>query len=386
MKEKTFNISYKVIIIVLAVLLVLVFSSVVLLAIGANPLKAFYKMLFEPLTRAGHIKEIIIRAIPLCIVALGVCIAYRSGIINIGAEGQMYMGLIAFTGFALLFPNMPKFFGLLLAILASAIAGGIWGFIPGILKAKLNVSELLSTVMLNYTAAQLYSLCLRTVYMDPTSSTPMSVKLSKSYSLSKLSSPVHTGLFIALIAAIIVFILMWYTTTGYKMRAVGLGSRAARYGGINVAFYTVLAMVLAGALAGVAGAIEIAGVHHRAIEGVTNNYGFSGVVVALFGGLHPAGIIPASFLFGLLIYGSTFAATQLSVPANIVQVMQGITILVIVTAQMIMSDKYLQDRIKRKFKIKIVENETGEKSVLDKIKDLFRSCFKKLFSREGDKK
>lgn len=386
MKEKTFNISYKTIIIVLAVLLVLLFSSIVLLAIGANPLKAFYKMLFEPLTKTGHIKEIIIRAIPLCIIALGVCIAYRSGIINIGAEGQMYMGLIAFTGFALLCPNMPKFFALLFAFFFAAIAGGIWGFIPGILKAKLNVSELLSTVMLNYTAAQLYSLCLRTIYMDPTSSTPMSVRLSKSYSLSRISSPVHTGLFFALIFAVLVFILMWYTTTGYKMRAVGLGSRAARYGGINVALYTVLAMVLAGALAGVAGAIEIAGVHHRAIEGITNNYGFSGVVVALFGGLHPAGIIPASFLFGLLIYGSTFAATQLSVPANIVQVMQGITILVIVTAQMIMSDKYLQDRIKRKLKLNIVKSEVEEKGLLDKTKDLFKLWFKKLFNKkEGTK-
>lgn len=350
MNDKTFNLVYKIAVVVLAVILVLAFSSIVLVVIGANPFRTFYKMLFEPLTKIGHIKEILIRAVPLCIVALGICIASRSGFINIGAEGQMYLGLIAFTGVAIFLPNLPKGIGLILAFVAAAAAGALWGFIPGILKAKLNVSELLSTVMLNYTAAQLYSLCLRTVYLDPASSgTPMSARFTKSYSLTRIASPVHTGVFFALIFAFLVYVLMWKTTTGYKLRAAGSGARAARYGGINVAFYVILAMVLSGALSGIAGAIEISGVHRRAIEGITNNYGFSGVVVALFGGLHPFGIIPASFFFGLLIYGSTFAATQLNVPANIVQVMQGITILVIVTAQMILGDKYLKDRIKRRF-------------------------------------
>lgn len=352
MSEKRFKILYKTVIIVLSVLVAILVSSIILLIIGANPFATFYKMVFEPLTKIGHIREVLIRAIPLCIMALGISIAYRSGIINIGGEGQMYLGLIAYTGVALSLPDLPHFAALLLGFLAAAALGAFWGFIPGILKAKLKVSELLSTVMLNYIAAQLYTLCLRTIYLDPEDTgTPMSARLSNSYWLTRISGPVHTGIVIAIVLAILVWILMWKTTTGYKMRAAGSGARAARYGGINVGFYITLAMVLSGAFAGLTGAIEIAGVHRRAIEGITNNYGFSGVVVALFGGLHPFGIIPASFFFGLMIYGSTFAATQQSVPANIVQVMQGVTIMVIVTAQMILSNTYLQDRIRRKLGI-----------------------------------
>ena len=349
MTDRTFGILYKLVIVVLAVLAALAASSVILLLIGANPFVTFYKMIFEPLTKIGHIREVLIRAVPLCLMALGVSIASRSGITNIGGEGQMYLGLIAYTGIALFIP-LPKPLSLIIGFLFAALAGAFWGFIPGILKAKLKVSELLSTVMLNYIAAQMYTLCLRTVYLDPgDTGTPMSARLDKSYWLERISGPVHTGLILALVLAVLVWLLMFKTTTGYKLRAAGSGARAARYGGINVAMYVTLAMAISGAFAGLAGAVELAGVHRRAIEGITNNYGFSGVVVALFGGLHPFGIIPASFFFGLLIYGSTFAATQLSVPANIVQVMQGITIIVIVTMQMVLGNTYLQDRVRRRF-------------------------------------
>ena len=131
-------------------------ASVILWLIGADVSSTFYVIVFEPLTNMLHISEVLIRAVPLCIIALGISVAYRSGIINIGAEGQMAMGLLAFTGVALAFPDVPRPLLLPLALIASMIGGGIWGFIPGILKAKLNVSELLSTVMLNYIAAQFY--------------------------------------------------------------------------------------------------------------------------------------------------------------------------------------------------------------------------------------
>ncbi len=349
MTENSFKIVYKLSVAVLAVLIAIAISAIVLAVVGANVLDAFYMIVFQPLTSIGHISEVLLRAIPLCIVALGVCIAYRSGIINIGGEGQMAMGVIAFTGVALAMEGLPIFIHLPLAILAAILGGALWGFIPGILKAKLKVSELLSTVMLNYIAAQLYSLCLRTIYMDPAGGgTPMSKRLSSSVFLSRIGrTPIHVGLIFALILAVLVWLLMWKTTLGYKMRAAGSGARAARYGGINVAFYVTLAISISGAFAGLAGAVEIGGVHRRMIEGVTNGYGFAGVVVALFGGLHPFGIIPAAFFFGLMKYGVMRAASQMGIPANMVDVIQGITILVIVTAQMIMSNTYLQARIRR---------------------------------------
>ena len=351
---RTFRLAFKAVIILIAALAAVLIASIILWMIGADVGATFYTICIVPLTNTLHITEVLIRAIPLCIIALGITVAYRSGIINIGAEGQMAIGILAFTGVALAFPSVPRPLLLPIALLAAVIGGGLWGFIPGILKARLNVSELLSTVMLNYIAAQFYSLCLRTIYLDPAeqglgaAGTPQSMRLTENVWLGRMSGRLHYGLLFALVLAALIFFLMWKTTLGFRMRASGSEARAARYGGINVAFYVTLAMVISGAFSGLAGGIEIAGVHRRAIEGVTNNSGFSGVVVALFGGLHPFGIIPASFFFGLLIYGTTLAPSKVGVPANIVQVMQGVIIIVIVTAQMVLSNAYFQDRVWRK--------------------------------------
>lgn len=358
-KERSILTLYRTLVVIASVLVAFIMSSIVLLLIRANVGLTYYTMLIKPFTSKIHITEVLLRAIPLCIIALGVSVAYRSGIINIGAEGQMAMGVICFTGIALLCPNLPKPVLLPLCLLSACLGGAFWGFIPGILKAKLKVSELLSTVMLNYIAAQAYSLCLRTIYMDPTDkATPQSARLARGAWLTRFKGlgRLHTGLIIALVLAVLVYLLMWKTSTGYKLRAAGSGDRAARYGGINVAKYVTIAMVISGLFAGLAGGVEIAGVHRRAIEGITNNYGFAGVVVALFGGLHPFGIIPASYFFGLLIYGATLISGETGVPANIVGVMEGIIILVIVVAQMIINNKYYQDRFER-----FIENRKNNK-------------------------
>ena len=155
--------------------------------------------------------------------------------------------------------------------------------------------------------------------------------------------------FIAIILAVLVYFLLWRTSFGFKMRAAGASARAARYGGIAVGTCLVAAMVISGGLAGLAGAIEVMGVHHRAIGGITSGYGFSGIVVALFGGLHPAGIIPAAFFFGLLLVGGNMTQNAVGVPANMVSVLQGVIILVIVATQMVLSNKYLMERVWRHF-------------------------------------
>ena len=351
---KGFRFAFKAAIILIAIISALLIASIILWLIGAEVGATFYTICIVPLTNMLHLSEVMIRAIPLCIIAIGISVAYRSGIINIGAEGQMAIGILAFTGVALAFPDVPRPLLLPLALLASVIGGGIWGCIPGILRARLNVSELLSTVMLNYIAAQIYSLCLRTIYLDPAeqvygTGTPQSMRLTENVWLGRISGRLHYGIVIAVVLAVLIYILMWKTTAGFRMRASGSGARAARYAGINVGLYAAISMAISGAFAGLAGGIELAGVHRRAIEGITNNYGFSGVVVALFGGLHPFGIIPASFFFGLMIYGATLAPTRVGVPANIVQVMQGIIIIVIVTAQMVLSNTYFQDRVWRKY-------------------------------------
>ncbi len=352
---KQFKILYKVSIIILAILAAMTIGSIILMTIGADVVKTYRVILFEPLKTTLQLSEVLLRAIPLTIIALGISVAYRSGIINIGAEGQMAMGILGTTAVALAFPELPKPVLLPMAILAGAISGGVWGFIPGFLKAKLQVSELLSTVMLNYIAAQFYTFLLRGPMLDPAeltmgSGTPQSMRLSRNLWLDRFlpGTRLHTGLFFALILALLIYLLLWKTSYGYKMRAAGASSRAAKYGGINVTWYLVIAMVISGAFAGMAGAIEIAGVHRRAIEGITGGYGFSGIVVALFGGLHPAGIIPASFFFGLLIVGADMTQRMVGVPANMVNVLQGIIILVIVATKMVLADPYLMEKVWRK--------------------------------------
>ena len=269
--NRNFKLIYKLSIILLAVLATLLLSSFILIILRADIIQTFYTIIITPLTRMGHLSEVLVRAVPLCVIALGVAVAYRSGIINIGAEGQMAMGILGFTTVALALPDLPRAVLLPFALLASVLCGGLWGFIPGILKSKLQVSELLSTVMLNYIAAQFYSFCLRVPMLDPAEAlsgagTPQSARLTASIEIGRITGRMHYGIFIALVLAVIVYIFMWKTSFGYKMRASGAQSRAARYGGINVAAYVTTAMVISGAFAGLAGGIEIAAVHRRAIE------------------------------------------------------------------------------------------------------------------------
>ena len=351
-----FNLFYRITVIVLAIFAAVLLSAIILASIGADIVKVYVVILTEPLRNFGVISEVLIRTIPLTIIALGISTAYRSGFINIGAEGQMAMGIISASAVALAFPDLPKYALLPLVLVAGCVGGAIWGFIPGILRAKLDVSELLSTVMLNYIAAQFYTFCIRGPMIDPAEmtlggvGTPQTMRLSRAMWLDRIvpGTRLHAGIYIAVILAIIIYLVLWKTSFGFKLRAAGAQDRAARYGGINVPLCLVLSISISGALAGLAGAVEISGVHHRAIEGVTAGYGFSGIVVALFGGLHPAGIIPAAFFFGLLLVGADMTQRMVGVPANMVQVLQGVIILVIIAARMILANPYIRESARRK--------------------------------------
>lgn len=282
------------------------------------------------------ISESLVRAAPLMLVALGVAISFRSGILNIGAEGQILVGAVAGAAVGLALPWLPKYILLPLIFLAAFAAGAAWGGIAGGLKAYWGVNEILSTVMLNYIAAQIYIFLLRKPMIDPQelaygTGIPQTAQLARNAWLDRLipGMRLHTGIFACVIIALLVWLLLWRTTLGYRMRACGAERLAARYAGMNVQRYLLLAMLFAGGLAGLAGAMELTGVHRRALEGLSAGYGFSGIVVALFGGLHPLGIIPASALFGLLIVGSDMMQRTVGIPAHIILAVQGLIIIVI---------------------------------------------------------
>jgi ABC-type uncharacterized transport system permease subunit len=178
------------------------------------------------------------------------------------------------------------------------------------------------------------------------SGTPQSMRLPRAAWLERLipGTRIHSGLLVALALTGLVWLLLWRTTLGFRMRAAGSGSKAARYAGIPVERALVVAMLLAGGFAGLAGAIEVQGVHHRAIEAISSGYGFAAIVVALFGGLHPLGIVPAAVFFGLLLVGADMTQRSAGVPANMILVLQGAIILAIVSARMYLHNPYARQR------------------------------------------
>ena len=358
---KRFKLWYRCGVVLLSVLVALAIAAVILTVLGANVLDTFRVIFVYPFSSIKNISGVINIMIPLSLVGIGICIAYRSGIVNIGGEGQMIMGLTLALVVALNVGEMPRALAIPLVLLSGMIGGGVWGAIPGILKTRFQVSELLSTVMLNYIASQFYSYCLRVPMLDPSvaggSGDPQTVRLSESLWLSRMNQLVpsldknmrfHSGILIAIVLALIVFLFMWKTPAGFKMRAAGASERAARYGGINVKNYVVLAILLSGACCGLAGTVEVLGVHHRGLGNVSGGYGFSGIVVALFGGLHPLGVLPAAFFFAVISYGcNSLQINKIPLPGNTIDVLMGLVILVIVSAQMIISNKYIMYRAER---------------------------------------
>ena len=318
-------------------LLALLIGAIMLLFLKVNPLTAYAQLINGAFGNVSGLTQTLVKATPLLLVGLGICIAFRASVINIGGEGQIIVGALAATWFPLTFRTWPGWALIPCTLLVGFLAGAIWGFIPGILKARLRVNEILSTVMMNAVALQLMNLLVRSVLMDPagiTSGTYLaqSERLPEQAWLTRLvpQTLLHTGLLIAIALAVIVFIFLWRTNIGYRIRAVGFNSEAARYSGINVPFYQALSLTLAGGFSGIAGAIEVMGVQHRLLEGITSGYGFSGIVAALFGGLHPLGTIPASILFGALLVGGDKMQRAVQVPNSLIDAILGLVVLFVV--------------------------------------------------------
>lgn len=343
---------FKSAVVVSALLIALLMGAILFGIVGANPLTAYKTMFTRPLQGKFGLTEILVRAAPLMIVALGVAISFRSGILNIGGEGQIMIGAIMGAFIALSFPELSPLVHLPMIFVMSFIGGALWGWIAGFMRAYFAVNEILSTVMLNYIAIQIYTFLIRGPMIDPKeiaygTGVPQTASIPKHVWLGKLipGTRLHTGIIVAIFLAVIVYIFLWKTPIGYRMRAVGAERRAARYAGIKVENYLVLAMVLAGGFAGIAGAVEVCGVHHRGLESISAGYGFSGIVVALFGGLHPLGIIPASVLFGLLIVGADMMQRSVAVPASIIMAIQGLIILAIVGSQVFLTHADMREKL-----------------------------------------
>lgn len=325
---------------VLAVLAALLVGALMLLALGANPLEAYAALIKGAFGTRNAIAETIVKATPLLLVGLGICIAFRSGVINVGGEGQMIMGAIAAAVTALLLPGLPTWAALPLSLALGFVAGAIWGVIAGLLKAQFNVNEILSTIMMNQIAVLLLSYLLRGPIQDPTIETLQTSRFTPFYNIPTLipQTRLHIGTLLAVILAVLVYIFLWRTTLGYRIRAVGQNQHASRYAGINVKRTMALSLALSGAFAGLAGAMQVLVQHQLVTDGTpvgfTTNAGFNGIVAALFGQLHPIGTIPAAFFFGALLYGASALQTTSQVPSALITALNGLIIIFVVSSEL----------------------------------------------------
>jgi ABC-type uncharacterized transport system permease subunit len=328
----------------LATLAALGVFAVILMTLGANPVEAYGALIEGAVGSPNAIADTLVKATPLLLIGLGTCIAFRGGVVNIGGEGQLVVGAIAATLLGLLYPEAPGYVIIPLAMLMGFLAGAVWGAIPGALKAYFNVNEILSTIMMNQIAVQGMNFLLRDAMIDPVqleaaSRIPQTARLAKEFDLPRLiPTRLHLGALLAVIVAILVYNVLWRTTIGYRIRAVGLNADAARYAGINVKRYVVLSLLLSGALGGLAGAVQVYGVSHRmftdgSAAGFTGSAGFNGIVAALFGQLHPLGTIPAAILFGALLVGANKLQRVVQVPSALVTALNGLVVVFVVSSE-----------------------------------------------------
>ena len=278
------------------------------------------------------LSETLISATPLIFTVLSVALAFRVGLFNIGAEGQLYLGglFAVIVGFS--FTGLPWFVHLPLALGAAILGGALWGFIPGLLKARTGAHEVIVTIMLNFVAYNLINWALRT---------PLVQREGRSDPISKIAEPsaglvpiveglrAHWGIAIAIGAAVLVWWLLFRSTKGFEFRAVGFNPRAARYAGMSITSSIVLSMVIAGALAGLAGASVILSGARTLSPGFSPGFGFDGIVVALVGNTRPLGVVAAALLFGALRAGATPMQSATGTPLDLVVVIQALVIMFI---------------------------------------------------------
>jgi general nucleoside transport system permease protein len=329
---------------VFATLAALVVGAVMLIILGVNPFTAYRALIDGAFGSTNAFAETLVRATPLLLVGLGICIAYRGNVINIGGEGQMIVGALLSTWVGLNVSGLPGWLMIMIGLLVGTIAGCVWGGIPGVLKAYFNVNEILSTVMMNAIAVQFMNYFLTGPMIDPAqaeiaSQIPQTARLPEAFRLPRLvPTRLHFGAFIAVGLAVLVYILLWRTTLGYRIRAVGQNPSASHYAGIKVKRYIVIALLLSGAFAGLAGAMQVYGVNYRMITdgsptGFTGGAGFNGIVAALFGQLHPILTIPASILFGALLVGANAMQRVVQIPSALITALNGLVVVFVVSSE-----------------------------------------------------
>jgi general nucleoside transport system permease protein len=333
----------------IAVVAAFIIGGVIVLAIGDSPVKVYLLLLssaFGLFDALGNFTfdnwgYTLFQTTPLIFTGLAVAVAFKCGLLNIGAEGQLYVGAFAAAWVGITFSNFPGIVLIPLAMIAAMCAGGVWGAIPGALKARFGSHEVINTIMMNFIAVGLVSYLTQQFYKAPGDPIMQTTTIAESAQIARFSTllsplglnfpqriPLNISFLLALLTAFIVWVFLWKTKWGYEIRAVGSNPSAAEYGGISVRKQIVLAMALSGALAGMVGINEVLGYRYRYYHDFSPGYGYAGIAVALLGRNHPFGVILAALLIGALNRGGLFVDIFTdNVSKDLVQVLQAIIIL-----------------------------------------------------------
>ncbi len=282
------------------------------------------------LSAAGPFFESLVVTTPYLFTGVAVALGFRAGVFNIGAEGQLQVGSIAAAWAGWTFTGLSPWIHVPLALLCGAIAGGLWGFVPGWLKVKTGAHEVITTIMMNYIGYYLIYYLVAIPFKDPNEVVPKTPWILDSAHLYRFfPEPIrfHLGFFIAIGVAVLIWFLLFKTTWGYEIRSVGINMSASKYAGMNITVLTVAAMALSGAIAGLGGASEIMGVYWRQSQALSSGYGFDSIALALLAQNHPLGVILTALLFGFLRSGSKVMQLRAGIPIYIINILQAFIIL-----------------------------------------------------------
>lgn len=320
----------------LAILTAVILGGLIIALVGGNPIAAYLGLLQGAFGSSRAISETAIWSTPYIFAGLAVALAFKGGLFNIGAEGQLALGAVAgaWVGYALpemLGFSLPTLVHVPLALLFGMLVGAVWAAIPGALKAYAGGHEVINTIMMNYIALNITSFLLNGPMKDktPTNVIARTPEIAVTARIPVLFDGlrVHWGFVLALLAAFLVWWLLWKTTLGFEIRTVGMNPDAAKYAGINVKRILILTMAFSGLLAGLAGAVEVTGVNYRHELGFSLGYGFDAIAIALLGKTHPLGVVLAAFLFAAMRNGASQMQFLTQIPVDIISVIQALILL-----------------------------------------------------------
>jgi simple sugar transport system permease protein len=336
-KRTQVNPLVQVVSLVIALVAAMGVSSVLILSAGANVGEAFSALFSGGFGSWDAFLETLVKSTPMILTGLAATIAFRAQIWNIGAEGQLVTGAMFSFWAAMNLTYLPAPLLFVAILLAAFLGGALCGWIPGYLKARLNTNEIIVTVMMNYIVRYGLSFMLSGPWKDPSSYYLQSSMIPDQslFPVLVTDSRLHAGFIVAVLIAIFFYILLFKTTFGYEVRALGLNPTAAKFKGIPISRIIIAVMVLSGGVAGLAGAGELVGLQHRLRLDISAGYGFTGIIIAMLANLHPIGVIFAAIFFGGLVNGSLRMQIVTGVPVAIVYVIQAVVLLFLLTAQVI---------------------------------------------------